>query len=282
MTLSDFSRRDLLRLATLASLAPISCSPQEKEVPETPREKPGKKGLGIGTKNDGWDQRLKDLRCKWFYSWVSATDKPIPAGIEFIPMVFGRWDIPKATRNAAAFAEKIGADEILGFNEPDQKHQANMSVEKALDAWPLLMGTGLRLGSPGCVHPDKLWMMEFMAGVEERKLRVDFVCIHSYTGPSPAAFIERVESVHEMFRRPIWITEFAVGDWEAKSVETNRHKPERIRKFMEELLPQLEAMDIVERYAWFPAGQDNKALGTSALFDKDGRLTPLGECYRDA
>ena len=36
---------------------------------------------------------------------------------------------------------------------------------------------------------------------------------------------------------------------------------------MQELLPQLDAMDIVERYAWFPAGQDNSALGTSALFD---------------
>jgi hypothetical protein len=132
------------------------------------------------------------------------------------------------------------------------------------------------------VHPDREWMKEFMAGVEERNLRVDFVCMHSYTGPNPDAFIKRVESVHEMFGRPIWITEFAVGDWEAKSVETHRHKAERVLQFMEETLPRLEAMEIVERYAWFPARQDNRALGTSALFDSEGTLTRLGECYRDA
>lgn len=280
MSHSEFTRRDLLKLATLASLSPLSCSPKKKETAPVPAPpKPRKKGLGIATRNSGWEKRLTDLRCKWFYSWSTDTDKGIPEGIDFIPMVFGKWGIAEPTAKAAAFAKKTGVGEILGFNEPDQKEQANISVEKALDAWPLLMKTGLRIGSPACVHPDKEWMKEFMAGVEERKLRVDFVCMHSYTGPNAKGFVERIEAVHSLFKRPIWITEFAVGDWEATSPETNRHRPERILKFMEELLPMLEAMDIVERYAWFPAGQDNKALGTSALFDKDGKLTPLGECY---
>jgi hypothetical protein len=280
---SDISRRDLLRLATLAGLAPLSCSREKHSIPKTSTTSASpKKGLGIGTKHDGWDKKLIDLRCKWFYSWITGTEKAIPEGIEFVPMVFGRWDIEGSAKKAGDFARKTGVPHILGFNEPDQKEQSNMSVEKALDAWPLLMETGLRLGSPACVHPDKDWMKEFMAGVEERKLRVDFICMHSYTGPNAESFVKRVESVHSMFGRPIWITEFAVGDWEAKSPKTNRHKPEKILKFMQELLPQLDKMDIVERYAWFPAGQDNKALGTSALFDKDGNLTPLGECYADA
>lgn len=279
MSRSAITRRDLLRLAALTSLSPLSSSAREgtPSLPKSP-----KKGLGIGTKKDGWERKLTDLRCKWFYSWIADTDKAIPEGLEFIPMVFGRWGIAEPTAKAAAFAKKIGVGEILGFNEPDQKSQANLSVEKALEAWPLLMETGLRLGSPACAHPDKEWIKEFMAGVNERKLRVDFVCMHSYTGPNSKAFIERVESVHELYGKPIWITEFAVGDWEATSPETNRHNPEKILKFMEETLPLLDAMDIVERYAWFPAGQDNKALGTSALFDKDGKLTPLGECYAEA
>ena len=45
------------------------------------------------------------------------------------------------------------------------------------------MKTGLRLGSPVCVHPDNAWMKAFMQGVAERKLRVDFICMHSYGGP---------------------------------------------------------------------------------------------------
>lgn len=51
---------------------------------------------------------------------------------------------------------------------------------------------------------------------------------------------------------------------------------------MEEVLPQLDKLDFVERYAWFPSKTDNKALGTSALFNPAGKLTRLGECYRDS
>ena len=72
-----------------------------------------------------------------------------------------------------------------------------------------------------------------------------------------------------------------MGDWEAKSVGQNRHKPETILRFMEKALPALEKLDFVERYAWYPAKPDNRALGTSALFDGEGSLTPLGEFYRD-
>ena len=44
-------------------------------------------------------------------------------------------------------AEKNGSV-LLGFNEPDQPDQANMTVQQALDLWPHLMATGMRLGSP--------------------------------------------------------------------------------------------------------------------------------------
>lgn len=47
------------------------------------------------------------------------------------------------------------------------------------------METGLRLGSPGCVHPDKDCMIEFMAAVKSHLLRVDFVYVHSCGGPTP-------------------------------------------------------------------------------------------------
>ena len=103
--------------------------------------------------------------------------------------------------------------------------------------------------------------------------------------PSVARFredylLQRLENVHREFGRPLWITEFAVGDWEAKSVAENRHSPKAVARFMQEALPALEAASFVDRYAWFSAGQQSRALGTSALFDKQGNLTPLGEVYR--
>jgi len=85
-----------------------------------------------------------------------------------------------------------------------------------------------------------------------------------------------------MFGLPIWITEFAVGDWKAKSVDENRHKPETVLRFMEGVLPMLDKLDFVERYAWFPAKATSGPLGTCALFDGEGGLTRLGECYRNA
>jgi hypothetical protein len=206
----------------------------------------------------------------------------VPPGIEFIPMIYRYGGNAKMVADAAAAAKKAGGTELLGFNEPEKKEQGNMTLESALDAWPVLMETGMRLGSPSCVHPDKEWMIAFMDGVKKRDLRVDFVCVHSYGGPNPEALVKRLESVYKMFERPLWITEFAVGDWAAKSAEQNRHKPEAVLSFMEKVLPMLDKLDFVERYAWFPSKTTSAPLGTSALYDENGVLTPLGECYRDA
>jgi hypothetical protein len=197
-------------------------------------------------------------------------------------MIWGWWGGRDGIAKAGKAARDAKIKELLGFNEPDQKTQANMSVERALEAWPLLMKTGLRLGSPGCVHPDRDWMKQFMAGVRERGLRVDFVCVHSYGGTNVNALVKRLEEVHRMFRKPLWITELAVGDWEAKSAAANRYKPDAVLRFMEQALPRLDKLDFLERYAWFPAKPDNRALGTSALFNEEGTLTRLGECYRDS
>jgi hypothetical protein len=48
---------------------------------------------------------------------------------------------------------------------------------------------------------------------------------------------------------------------------------------MREILPRLDELDFVERYAWFSLGEDDKALGPSALFKEDGSLTALGQFY---
>lgn len=241
-----------------------------------------KKGLGQVVKRPGWQKRLTALRCRWFYSWGSSVPDALPERTSFVPMIFRHGDDARAITAAAASAQKAGITELLGFNEPDAKDQGNVTVQQALAAWPLLMRTGMRLGSPSCVHPDKEWMQEFMAGVRKRGLRVDFIGVHSYGGPSAEALMKRLEAIHRLYERPLWITEFAVGDWEAKTVQENRHKPDVVLRFMEQVLPMLDRLDFVERYAWFAADASSAPLGTSALFDARGALTPLGRCYREA
>lgn len=275
------NRRHLMQLSLMAALAPVG---QVNAAPK-PRKGEGgspKKGLGIGGKSAEFDQRLKDLGCKWFYNWTGVKPAEAPKEINFLPMVWKYSGNPKAVEKVAEAAKKDGAKELLGFNEPDRSSQSNMSVIEALAAWPLLEKTGLRLGSPACVHPDNDWMKDFMKGVKERGLKVDFICVHSYGNPNARAFINRLEAIHKLYDRPIWITEFAIGDWEAKSVTQNRFKPDAVLEFMEDVLPKLNRLDFVERYAWFPAETTSETLGTSALWDTEGKLTPLGECYRDA
>ena len=62
-------------------------------------------------------------------------------------------------------------------------------------------------------------------------------------------------------------------------MKDNKHSKEDVLKFMQAVLPQLEKLDYVERYAWFIAEENNPKLGTSALFDLKGNLTELGEFY---
>jgi hypothetical protein len=243
-----------------------------------------KKGFCWGLKKDeNWRKKLTDLKAKWFYSWCSELPEDLPAGLEFVPMIWTlRYTPPEAvfSRLSADFAD--GKFKVLmGFNEPDQAKQANMTVEEALDAWPKLMELNIPLASPGCVHPDREWMKEFMKGVEERKLRVDYVCAHSYGGPSAKALLHRMQQVYDMFGKPIWITEFGVGDWQAQDISKNRHSVASVTKFMQEVIPLLNESKIIDRYSWFSAKPDNRALGTSALFDEAGNLTSLGECYAE-
>jgi Glycosyl hydrolase catalytic core len=273
---NSMTRRQLLTLAASALALDSKAATQ-------PPPKPRKKGLCLSSKKrppEVITQYLKSVGARWLYNWNIHPPETLPPDVQYIPMIFsGRWGVEKAMSQVKSAATLHGYTELLGFNEPDHENQGNTKVEKALEEWPKLEANGIRLGSPACVHPDNEWMTAFMKGVDERGLRVDFVCVHHYGGPGVDSFVKKLERVHQLYKRPIWITEFGVGDWEAKSPEENRHKPERIAEFVTELLPRLEAMDFVERYAWFHCGITSNALCTSALFNPDGSLTVVGQAY---
>jgi hypothetical protein len=239
-----------------------------------------KRGLGTITKpGSQWREKVERSGVRWFYSWGPRAPESIPDGVEFVPMIWGRTGVEMDSK-IPELIQQQGSKTLLGFNEPDHVEQSHMTVETALDLWPAMMKIGLPLGSPSCVHPDGDWMKGFMKGVETRKLRVDFIAVHSYGGLNVDELMKRLASVHEAFKRPLWLTEFGVGDWQAKTRAENRHQPEQIVKFIEEALPRLDQCGFVERYAWFPAKPDDPALGPCALFNPDGSLTSVGQAYR--
>jgi len=239
-----------------------------------------KKGACLGAQSADWADRLRSLHVGWFYQWKSEKTAGSPDGVEFVPMIFGK---PNQITPGVEYVNKekqsAGFQFLFGFNEPDKEEQANMTVEAALDAWPQLMSTELPLISPAAANPEGEWMEKFMAGVKERGYRVDYIAIHSYGGPSAAGFLDKLERVHRKFDLPLWITEFGVGDWQAKTVKENKYSVRDIKDFMKAVLPKLDRLKYVHRYAWFPSSPDDPHLGTSALFNADGSLTELGEVY---
>jgi putative glycosyl hydrolase len=265
-----------LALPVGAASDPVTSAPEIQGSVHSP-----KKGLGITTrKYPDWEQRLTRLNIAWFYTWRAEVPGRPSGSVEFVPMAWGRGSVNEQNLADLGRGGREGRyRNLLGFNEPDLKRQANIPVEEAVRLWSRLAATGLRLGSPAAVNAHNPWMRAFMAGVEREGGRVDFIAVHWYGGPHAEKFLKHLGYVHQRYGRPIWITEFAVADWDARTSGVGRYSPEQALAFMQAVIPALERLDYVERYAWFSASPDHPALGQSALFDYDGALTPLGRTY---
>jgi hypothetical protein len=243
-----------------------------------------KKGMCLTTtKENNWVETLNAMNISWHYSWGGRINPDEPQNIQFVPMIWkAAGNFTDLDQNIDYLKPLVKSQKIhylLGFNEPDGEKQANMTVDEAIAAWPKLMELGVPLGSPACVHADNDWMKKFITKASEQHYRVDFITVHWYGGPNVAEFIGYLKKIHKMYHKPIWITEFAVGDWKAKTVAENKFSPDEVLAFMKNLLPQLDKLSFVEKYAWFSAKPNSPHLGTSALFNSNGTLTALGKYY---
>ncbi|MCX8517156.1 MAG: glycosyl hydrolase [Rhodoferax sp.] len=223
-----------------------------------------KKGIGLAESEGLGEDQLKALRVGWYYNW--GPKSAIKTQLPFVPMAFRISGIEKLPHNSPI---------VLGFNEPDNEKQSNVSVSQALCAWPALQGRTQLAGAPAMAkNPIKKdsWLMEFMAGSP----KVDFMTLHWYKGADARKFIADVETLCETYRKPVWVTEFApqtAGDARAKP---ERYSQAEVEAFIQETTQWMEKSDCVHRYAWHDA-----KVGTSALFD--GReLSATGRAYAQA
>jgi hypothetical protein len=229
---------------------------------------------------------LTSLNLDWYYTWESNRDRlsALP-GVEFVPMI---WGAQFANAVEIARAKSTGSTNLLGFNEPDHRDQSRLTVEQALDLWPILEQSGLRLGSPATsfdpTRPGS-WLERFMEGVKTRNYRVDFICAHWYGSGTnlvteTAKLKAFLESVHAKFQRPIWLTEFALVNW-----SDGKQSADAITQamFANRALPILEALPFLERYAWFAVlpWRYGSAPVPTHLCDPDLSLTIVGQVYRD-
>ena len=207
---------------------------------------------------------------RWYYNWY--VDPNCDAS-GFVPMVSGRdkqnpGDIQWQTDRA----HSGGFRTVLGFNEPNQPGQSVMSVDKALQLWPILTShDDVKVGSPAVSggNGGREWMEAFMKGVADKKLRVDFVAAHFYGWNAGTCTTSNLRSYLDWIKglagdRPIWVTEIGCLS------ESNTNAA-AVRQFYDDAVKVMRDMGI-ERWAWYTP-ETNHALV------RDGRLTPLGEDF---
>ncbi len=249
------------------------------QTPDDIENPTNKKGVAFTNGALNWSYKTSDLKANWMYSWGNVLAEEIPENVEFVPMFWGKGSVTDANIDRIKGLVAEGKVKyILGFNEPDGAKQANMTVDEAIALWPRLEEIGVPIGSPATVSPNNEWMQSFMQKVEELNLRVDFVAVHSYGGLNVLSFIDKLDEVHRTYERPIWITEFAVADWDATSIEANKYSQGSVIEYMKETLGYLNDIPWIHRYAWFDGGE-RPPLVSSALFDGEANITPLGEVY---
>jgi len=225
---------------------------------------------------------LQDVGVSWYWNWAAHPTPGAGSAVEFVPMIWGAGAVTPENLERARRSGRV----LLGFNEPDLASQANMGVEQALDLWPQLEATGMRLGSPapafGGADPGG-WLDRFMTGAAQRGYRVDFIALHWYGADFSPAAVDHLRSylqaVWDRYHRPIWLTEFALIRWEP-SGPVYPTAAEQVA-FIEGATRMLEDLSFVERYAWFalPAYEDH---GGTGLYHEAAVPTAAGLAYRRA
>ncbi|MGO1074696.1 glycosyl hydrolase [Inquilinus sp. CA228] len=237
-----------------------------------------KKGVAIGPGDAGAAETIRLLKASWYYTWnTEPIESAGPA--QFVPMIWS--DGAKADRQVAQLEAGPTPCALLAFNEPDGRRQADMSVDQAVGAWDRLRPLARRIGSPAAVNALGPWFEGFSARMAEQGKDYDFVAVHWYGAPSAKSFLRKIDDIHQTYKKPIWITEFAVSDWAARDGRKNRYSTAATERFMTTVLPELERRPYVERYAWMGAGAYREATVTSRLVDDTGALTTLGRIYAE-
>jgi len=210
----------------------------------------------------------------WYYTWNPDrinTDK------EFVPMLWGPGQASdfENKHNSGGFN---GVTAVLGFNEPDNGGQSNLSPAAAASLWKQYiqpLSGKYKLGAPAVTSAPsgKAWMINFMNACGG--CTIDFIPIHWY-GSDAGLFQQYVADFYQSFKRPIWVTEWACVVYGGPPCGQ-----QNVYDFMGQTTLWLDQQSYVERFSWFGA----RVAGipdTDALLAPDGNsLTALGQQYVD-
>ncbi len=226
----------------------------------------------------------------WAYNWgptTSAENDPavIDKDFQYSPMQWGAHEawINRANKLYGDWQNNVKPQFLLGFNEPDKADQSNVTVERAVEAWPQLVAADVPLISPANATGGEAWLESFSDQVDALGYRVDYTGMHWYAPPSVNTILNQMDSVQAQGNgRPVWLTEFSIVDWSNGSGDWSE---ETNYNFILEFLWRAEAKANLEKYAIFiftgdsPTNPWDLANPRSNFRSNDGTLTPFGKAY---
>ena len=222
-----------------------------------------KKGIGLSEKNGFNNTQLQLLNVSWYYNWGLTT--AANSTVSFVPMEWGTGGL-----------SSLGTySYLLGFNEPDNASQANMTVVQAIGYWPTLVNATTKIGSPsmaGNPVTSGSWLQQFMQTTPAPK--VDFITVHWYKGVDTAKFYSDMTAIYTLFNKHIWVTEFAPQTAAQSASNPTQYSQDQVNQFINSTTTWMNNQTFIDRYAW----HDSQA-GTSALFTTSGQLTATGSTY---
>ncbi|MDD4636326.1 MAG: glycosyl hydrolase [Bacteroidales bacterium] len=223
------------------------------------------------------EEQCDKTNSTWYYNWSPSIGwSHNPATItpnynqEFCPE---KWGYGGSSDWQNIFSIKK-ASHLLGYNEPDHTEQSNVSVEKAVEEWPKMLQTGMRVGSPAATNFS--WLYSFLEQCNKKNYRVDYVAIHAYWGGlDPSAWYNDLKTIHDRTGRPLWITEWNNGaNWTKEGWPTGTTaQQEKQMNDLKGILMVLDTAHFIERYSIYNWVEDKRALLLN------GQLTPAGEYY---
>jgi hypothetical protein len=302
------------------SISPVGQAFKQMLAPSLPSVarllNPGKVGVYAETQGDRDTHNfapgvmlrgLNDIGLRWYYTYANRSPNSFEATLDNsgtlsnpnsvqtsiiqLPSIYNA-DPTYQNATTLNFA-KVNGGLIVTYNEPWNSFNnwwpGNPATPtQALDGWPALMALGNRLASPSISFSSFTqsndWLAQFMAGVASRGYRVDVINVHFYSstpGSAVADFQSYLQSIHNLYNKPIIVSEWALADWgNQNGSATATFSPSQQADFAEAACAMLDGLSFVEWHAWFNSAEGvGYTWQNSGLLNADGTPTLVGQRF---
>lgn len=200
---------------------------------------PPKKGVPL-TYNDCTS--VTTMNAFWEFAW--SPTPPNCTGIENVPMIWGAGDINTTVGGNSLW--------IMGFNEPDNSGQANLTPAQAATLWRQIEQKypTRKLLSPASNGDIPNWLVDFRnayISAYGSPPRLDGLGVHCYRwfAYQCIPWIQQYESLAISWGVPeIWVTEFSFAT-------TSPSSPSGSLQEQQTFINWMESQSQVTRFSWF-------------------------------